>query len=67
MAPPTCLPHHKNSATGNIDDWYTCLFNDAASITDQSVKWDDNRCITNWAGREKEVVVAQFQILHQCV
>jgi hypothetical protein len=30
-------PPHNNSATYNTDDWYTCLFNDDASISDQTV------------------------------
>jgi hypothetical protein len=30
-------PTHNNSATNNTDDWYTSLFSDVASISDQKV------------------------------
>ena len=28
-------PPHNNSATSNTDDWHMCLFNNAATISDQ--------------------------------
>jgi len=53
------FPPHNNSATNNTGNWYRCLFNDATSISDQTVSNKTTMGVHHWAEREKGVAVAQ--------